>query len=332
MKIGITYDLREEYLQKGFEEEAVAEFDSIETINAIDTSLQELGFETERIGSIFGLSSALNEGKRWELVFNIAEGLFGLSRESQIPALLEAWQIPYTFSNSVVLAIGLHKGLTKKILQYHNVRTAEFQEVSSLEQIDKLQFKYPIFIKPIAEGTGKGIDSTSIIENYVSLKKKTRELLDKYKQPVLIEKYLSGAEFTTGIIGTGNDARVLGTLKIEIKSHIEEKVYSYINKENCEENIYYSLYEEQPLCNEIESLALSAYNALGCYDAGRVDIKLDKQNVPFVIEINPLSGLHPTHSDLPMIATAKGVSYKELIKKIVDSAIDRIKEKEWKNT
>ena len=165
MKVGITYDLRDEYLKLGYSEEETAEFDKDSTISAIEDTLIELGHTTERIGNIWDLSKKLLDGKSWDLVFNIAEGLRGIGREAQVPALLDAYNIPYTFSDPLVLALSLHKGMTKRVLRDLGIPTPNFYEVKSIEDIDKVNLEYPLFAKPIAEGTGKGIHADSKIKN-----------------------------------------------------------------------------------------------------------------------------------------------------------------------
>jgi D-alanine-D-alanine ligase len=148
-------------------------------------------------------------------------------------------------------------------------------------------------------------------------------LLKKYKQPVLVEQYLSGREFTTGIVGTGPKARVIGTMEIEIAAEGETLIYSYLNKEECETRIHYSALREPEMKKEIEELALKCYQVLECRDGGRVDIRCDDKGKPYFLEVNPLAGLHPSHSDLPMIATQEGMSYKDLIGAILQSAFER---------
>jgi D-alanine-D-alanine ligase len=157
LKIGITYDLREDYLIEGYSEEETAEFDRAETIEAIDQTLKELGYRTDRIGHLKSLTRRLAAGDRWDLVFNIAEGLRGFGREAQIPALLDAYDIPYTFSDPLVLALTLHKGMTKHVIRDMGIPTPDFSIIEKEDQITGICLSYPLFAKPVAEGTGKGI-------------------------------------------------------------------------------------------------------------------------------------------------------------------------------
>ena len=161
MKVGLTYDLRDEYLAEGYGEEETAEFDRPETIHAIETALRRMGFETERIGHAKDLVARLANRERWDWVFNIAEGLHGIGREALIPALLEAYQIPCAFSDSMVLALTLHKGMTKRVIKNLGIPTPDFAVVEDERDIEDVNLPFPLFAKPVAEGTGKGITAAS---------------------------------------------------------------------------------------------------------------------------------------------------------------------------
>ncbi len=307
----------------GFSHEDVAEFDSEETICAIEETLQDLGHKTERIGNIYELTKALAAGKRWDLVFNIAEGFRGKGREAQVPGLLEAWGIPYTFSDSFIMALTLDKGATKSFLCKHGIRVGQYSEIREISDIDNLKLEFPLFLKPIAEGTGKGIRGSSTVYNYFELRDLTQSLLQEFNQPVLAEEFLPGREFTVGIWGTGAKAQVIGIIEIVFNSPESNCIYNYETKANYKELVTYKPCNE-PISEEIALLALQAYKALGCRDAGRVDIRLDKHGNPVFMEINPLAGLHPIDSDLPILSRLHGIQYKTLIEKIVDSASERI--------
>ncbi|TFH22388.1 MAG: D-alanine--D-alanine ligase, partial [Bacteroidia bacterium] len=175
-----------------------------------------------------------------------------------------------------------------------------------------------------AEGTGKGIDPESVISNPVELEKKCGELLDRYQQPVLVETFLNGREFTAGIVGTGEEARCIGVIEIILKENAEKGVYSYVNKEECEERIIYSL-TDQDAVDACSELALRAWKCLRAEDGGRVDIRFDHQGLPHFLEINPLAGMHPEHSDLPILAGLYGIHYRELMRMIMDSALRKVK-------
>jgi D-alanine-D-alanine ligase len=200
------------------------------------------------------------------------------------------------------------------------LHTPRFHVVRTPADLDHLRLDYPLFAKPIAEGTGKGIDEASRVATPDELAAVCRRLLDTFDQPVLVEEFLPGREFTVGILGTGHDARVLGTLEVQILEKARSTVYSFTVKEQCEQLVRYSRPVPSPLTRAVEALALDAYRVLEVRDAGRADIRMDRDGQPAFMEINPLPGLHPTHSDLPMIATQAGMSYAELIGAIVSSA------------
>jgi D-alanine-D-alanine ligase len=326
MDVGITYDLRQEYLAAGYSEEETAEFDRPDTIDAIASSLEELGHRADRIGNARQLIARLAAGDRFDLVFNICEGLHGAGREAQVPAILDVYEIPYTFSDPLVMALCLDKALTKTVVQQAGVPTAPFAVIHELSELDSLRLEFPLFAKPLAEGTGKGIDATSRVANAAALRRTCERLLRRHHQPVLIEQFLPGREFTVGIVGTGPTATAVGTLEIVLLPSAEPDVYSYANKERSEELVEYHLVEARhdPQVERAEEMALRSWRALRCRDAGRIDFRCDAAGQPQFLEANPLAGLHPSHSDLPMLFTALGKPYRELIKHIVESAAVRV--------
>lgn len=324
LTIGLTYDLRDEYLKMGFSDEETAEFDREGTIAAIESTLASLGYRTDRIGHIWNLVHRLGKGDRWDMVFNIAEGLYGAGREAQVPALLDAYQIPYVFSGPLVLALTLDKALTKVIVKDAGVPTPDHHVVHSPGDVASINLPYPLFAKPLAEGTGKGINPQSVIRDPAQLSRVCAALLEKYRQPVLVETYLSGREFTAGIVGTGEKARCVGVIEIILRDNAEEGVYSYVNKEECEERIFYSPTDKEA-SEACAALALKAWRVLRCEDGGRVDIRFDGQGKAHFLEVNPLAGMHPEHSDLPILSTLHGIAYRELMEMIMDSAIQKIK-------
>ncbi len=317
MKIGITYDLRSDYLAAGMGEEETAEFDRGDTIDSIESAIQQLGHATERIGSIKALAAMLVAGSRWDLVFNFAEGVRGFGREAQVPALLEAYDIPYTFSDPMVMSLTLHKGMTKHVLRDLGVPTPDFMVIEHPEDVEKVALPYPLFAKPVAEGTGKGVTTASIIRSPDTLAEVCGQLLEKYGQPVLVETYLPGREFTVGIVGTGRAAKSIGVMEVILLEGADSGVYSYRNKEICEEVVEYRLVNDEEANRAVE-VALDAWRKLGCRDAGRVDLRSDSAAMPSFIEVNPLAGLHPEHSDLCIIASKAGISHLELMRRILE--------------
>ena len=307
----------------GYGEEETAEFDRPDTVDAIENALRTLGHTTDRIGHIKNLVNRLAKGDRWDMVFSIAEGMFGIAREAQVPAICDAYEIPCVFSDALINALTLHKGMTKRIIRDLGIATPDFAVIETPADIARVNLQYPLFAKPVAEGTAKGIDARNKIKTPGELDAICRRLLVQFKQPVLVETYLSGREFTVGIVGTGEKARSVGTVEIVLLDSAEPDVYSYVNKEECEERVRYDLVRGG-MADAAEALSLTAWRGLGCRDGGRVDVRADANGVMNFLEVNPLAGLHPEHSDLPIICTKAGISYVELIRMIVDSAIERV--------
>ena len=323
MRIGMTYDLRDDYLAAGMSEEETAEFDKLETIEAIEQVLQAAGHETVRIGNVTSLVAQLAVKKRWDLVFNIAEGLYGLGREAQVPALLDAYQIPYVFSGPLVQAVTLHKGIAKHVVRDSGLPTPAFAVINCEADIAGVQLPYPLFAKPVAEGTGKGINATSKITGPEMLQTTCAELLATFNQPVLVETFLPGREFTVGIVGNGPDAKSLGVLEVVLLQGAEAEVYSYHNKAFFENLVEYHAVDDAE-AHKAAEVAVACYRALGCNDAGRVDLRSDGAGLPNFIEVNALAGLNPEISDLSILAAKHGVNYQQLIGSILAAAIKRL--------
>jgi D-alanine-D-alanine ligase len=324
LKIGITYDLRDDYLKEGFGFEETAEFDLPDTIEAIQKVILDNGYQADRIGNIKALTRRLAAGNTWDLVFNIAEGMYGFGREAQVPALLEAYNIPYTFSDPLGHAVSLHKGITKQILRDLGIPTPDFAVVKSVQEIDKVNLPFPVFAKPVAEGTGKGITALSKITNSKNLHKVCKHLLKTFQQPVLIETYLPGREFTVGILGTGKDARALGVMEVILKPEAEKNAYSYENKEHYDKLVEYVLVSDDEALQAME-ISLMAWRGLDLKDAGRIDLRSNAYEVPHFMEVNSLAGLNPVRSDLPILCSKIGMSYHKLISAIIKSALKRVK-------
>ncbi len=320
MRIGLTYDLRSWYIERGYTMDETAEFDKEETVAALEDTLTRLGYETERIGNVFELVSQLAAGKRWDMVFNIAEGLFGDGRESVVPALLDQYRIPYVFSGPVVMGISLNKYLARLVVEAAGVPVPPGIVAATANDLEKAtSLTFPLFVKPVAEGTGKGITERSVVRDMDSLKSIVNELLAAYRQPVLIEEYLPGREFTVGVTGTGAEAKVTGGMEVICKDNLP---YSVEVKEHYEDYAEYRVYDED-LRQECDTVALGAWRALGAVDAGRVDMKADRNGRICFIEANPLAGLNPVHSDLPMLSRMNGMSFDTLMRLIMESARTR---------
>lgn len=320
MRIGLTYDLRSWYLERGYTMDETAEFDKEETVAALEKVLTRLGYITERIGNVFELVEKLASGSRWDMVFNITEGLYGDGRESVVPALLDQYRIPYVFSGPVVMGISLNKYYARLVVNAAGVPVSPGIIAATPEEVkNAATLTYPLFVKPVAEGTGKGITTRSIIKNREDLEVLVPELLNKYNQPVLIEEYLPGREFTVGVTGSGADACVIGGMEVICKDNLP---YSVEVKENYQDIVRYIVIDDtyRDECNDV---ALAAWRALGGVDAGRIDLKADRKGRICFIEANPLAGLNPIHSDLPILSRLSGTEYEVLLEKIMDSAKER---------
>ena len=320
MKIGLTYDLRSWYIDRGYSMEDTAEFDKKETVDALDDSLKNMGFETEQIGNNFQLIEALAVGKRWDLIFNIAEGLYGDGRESVIPAILDQYRIPYVFSGPVVMGLSLNKHFTKLIVNAAGVPVSPGMLISDIQDIKNCHLEFPLFVKPVSEGTGKGITEKSLVHSSDELKTMIEWIITRFNQPALVEEYLPGREFTVGIVGSGDYSEAIGGMEVICSENLP---YSVEVKENYQQYCQY-----KPLDKDIEGeckkVALDAWKAIGAVDAGRVDLKGDKNGRICFIEANPLAGLNPIHSDLPILARMYGIEYQKLMEMIMKSARKRL--------
>ena len=308
MLIGMTYDLKEDYLAAGFSEEAAGEFDAAATIDALEAAIRANGHEVDRIGSVKALVGALAAGRRWDLVFNLAEGVSGIARESQVPALLEAYDIAFTFSSADVLIVAMDKALAKLVVRQAGVSTADFVVVRSARDL-------------AAEGTSKGVHETSRVADRSQLTRQCLDVLKTYRQPALVEAYLPGREFTVGLLGGGADSRVVGVAEVTFKPGGDPSAYSFRNKIDAYDVLTLATDE---VAKEAGAVALAAWRALGCRDAGRVDIRCDAEGRPAFIEANPLAGLRPDWSELTVLAEQAGLPYVELIGTIIAAAAPRI--------
>ena len=321
--IGLAYDLRDDYAGLGLDDEELAEFDARETIDELERALVALGHRVDRIGHVRALVARLCAGDSWDLVFNIAEGRFGLGREAQVPALLDAYGIAYTFSDPLVSAVTLHKATAKRVLRDHGLATPAFASIEAHTDLDALELPFPLFAKPVAEGTSKGIDANSIVRTRDELRAACERLLARYRQAVLVEEFLPGRELTVGIVGSGSAARSAGALEVVLLAGADRDVYTFRNKEECESRVRYALAVDR-VARAAEGLALAAWRALGCRDGGRVDLRCDARGRPQILEVNPLPGMHPSHSDLPILWQRAGRPYVELVEAIVCSALERV--------
>jgi D-alanine-D-alanine ligase len=309
-----------------------AEWDDIHTIKAVERALSARHQVTlvEASRDAFEIYRSL----RPDLVFNIAEGLHGASREAQIPAMLDMLCIPYTGSDPLTLGLCLDKRRTKEILTHNGISTPDFTVVDSTSAIpDRLS--YPLMVKPTLEGSSKGVTDKALVHNCEELRSQLEWVLNAYQQPALVEEFLPGREFTVAMIGNGQDLTALPIVEINFDTLPQgvQPIYSYEAKwlwdqEEDPLQIFSCPATLEPLLRlQIEELCKSAFKALGCRDWCRIDVRLDAQGRPNIIELNPLPGILPRpeqNSCFPKAARAAGFSYEETILSIVDAACTRL--------
>ncbi|MFN6572760.1 D-alanine--D-alanine ligase [Dendronalium sp. ChiSLP03b] len=324
--IGLCYDLKADYLKAGFSAAEVMEFDDQETIIGLEAALLQLGHQVERVGNGRELALRLAKGDRWDLIFNIAEGLQGRSREAQVPAVCELFAQPYTFSDPLTCALTLDKALAKRVVRDRGLPTAPFEVVSTTAEATAVSLPMPLFLKPMAEGSSKGVTGRSFVKEHEELVNTYQLLRKLFQQPVLVETFLPGREVTVGIVGNGSNSQVVGVMEVIFTDQAETSAYTTLNKDEYLERVSYRLLiDPDPLAAQAKQLALDAYHTLGCRDAARVDLRGDASGVLQFMEVNPLPGLHHIRSDLPIMGRLAGVSYTEIIAEIVESAWQRYK-------
>ncbi|MCK9572106.1 MAG: ATP-grasp domain-containing protein [Candidatus Omnitrophica bacterium] len=331
MKVAITYNLKKKDTTKPAD--YFSECDSLDTINNITNALKSKGHCVEAIDVEYPRLFSYFSKHRVDMVFNIAEGKVGKFRESEVPAVLDYLKIPYTGSDTFSLALALNKALTKKILKAEGIPTPNFQLfVKGNEKLNP-ELKFPLIVKPNCEGSAKGINKNNVVHNKEELFLRVKEIIGQYSQEALVEEFIEGKELTVGILENGK-TRVLPILEIDFANCQKsgEYFYSWRMKEfqgNKEMGLEPSFFCPARLDKEIEKkvidVALRTHRALGCLDISRTDIRLDKFNVPYVLEINPLPGLDPKESNFPIMAYAAGMKYEDLIEAIILSASERTK-------
>jgi D-alanine-D-alanine ligase len=328
MIIGLSYDLKQAiHLGQSYPDDALEEYDSPETIDALSAAIEAGGHSVIRLGGGREFLANITQYKV-DLVFNIAEGL-GIyrSREAQVPAILEMLDIPYSGSDPQCLAISLDKPLTKKVLAASGVTTPEWHLIAQsnqLEEIDWNSFPLPAFIKPAYEGSSKGITSGSVAYSARQIIKVAAEILERYHQPVLVEKFIAGDEVTVGIIGN-SPPKVLGIMRVLPKNSMTNFIYCLEVKRDWKNLVEYQCPAqlETSVIQKIEKASLEIFRVLGCRDFSRIDFKISSSGQPYFLEINPLPGLNPKSGDLPIIAGKMGWTYQGLISNITNAALER---------
>jgi D-alanine-D-alanine ligase len=310
-----------------------AEWDEPATIDAVERALGTLGevYRLEADESFPGRLALV----RPDFVFNVAEGLYGPNRESHVPAICEFLGIPCHASDPLTLSSTLHKGRCKEILSYRGVPTAPFVVVRSADEARAVTLPFPLFVKPAFEGSGKGVSVKSVCRNRAQLVRQVGALLAAYAEPVIVETYLPGREFTVAVLGNGAEARCLPIvgMRFDVLPAGAPPIYGYEAKwvwdtpENPIDIFECPAKIPEGLAEEIRATALAAYRALECRDWCRIDVRCDEAGRPMIVELNPLPGILPDPRDnscFPKAARAAGMSYDDLIRTVADIAWRRI--------
>lgn len=333
MKIVLTYNLKKKIHEKGKPADFYSEFDSPKTVNSITQALRDRGHKVSIVEANENLLRYfLRHQKNIDFVFNIAEGVNGVSRESQVPAILDFLNIPYTGSNVLAMALALDKAYTKKIFEKEDIPTPRFQLFSTGKERLSLNLKFPLIVKPNSEGSAKGIYPSSVVRDKLSLYRQIKRIIRHYHQPALAEEFIEGRELTVGVVGNGR-LKALPILEIDFSTcrGSGEYFYSWRMKEfqgdfrkHLTPTFYCPAKLEARLAKRISRLALRAHRAVGCWDISRTDFRLDKRGKPYVLEINPLPGLDSEESNFPLMAKAAGIQYTDLINQILEAAVKRV--------
>jgi D-alanine-D-alanine ligase len=327
LRIGFTFNVKRVDSKNG--NDAEAEYDAPETIEAIRDALESYGHQVIPFEATAELPRQLMQTPV-DLVFNIAEGVAGRNREAAVPALCELMGIPYTGSDAATLSIALDKALSKRVLMQHGILTAEFQVMETGRERLSPRLKFPLIVKPNQEGSSKGVSaSASVVDDEEALRAIVRELIERYRQPALIEAYIPGREFTVGLLGDRRP-RVLPPMEILFKDTSNERpVYDFQIKQEWEKHVRYECPAKLTPgeLKAIERVCRETFAALDCRDVARVDLRLTPKGEFYVIEVNPLPGLTPGYSDLCLISTAAGIEYRTLIGDILEGGLKRLREK-----
>ncbi len=333
MNVTLVFNLKRKDSDKP--EDYFSEFDSEKTVLSIAEAIKKNGHSVSLVDADQDLYAYFKTHKT-DIVFNIAEGKSSHLRESHVPAILDILNVPYTGSGVNTLALALNKAVTKKILRSENIPTPNFQLFYKSNEILDPGLKFPLIVKPNREGSAKGINISNVVPDEKRLLEEVEKIQRFYKQEALVEEFIEGKELTVGILENGKTI-ILPILEIDFTSCAKsgEYFYSWRMKEfqgNVEMGLNPTFYCPARLDTQIEKaikeIALRAHHALGCLDMSRTDIRLSKDNIPYVLEVNPLPGLDPEESNFPMMARAAGIEFPEVVKYIISSAISRHKKGE----
>ncbi|WP_089933659.1 D-alanine--D-alanine ligase family protein [Candidatus Entotheonella palauensis] len=329
MKIALAYNLKPTSVPAW--DDTYAEWDDLETIEAVRDALAA-DHEVVLVEADARVESRIVQAAP-DLIFNMAEGWHGAWREAQLPALLEHLKIPFTGSSARTLALGLDKAATKRVLRQHGLPTPDGVVMHQPDQACDLS-SFPLMVKPLYEGSSKGIWGESVVSNPVDLRRQVRRVLERYEQPALVETFLPGREFTVALLGNGVHVEVLPVVEIRFSALHREAVpiYSYEAKWLWDTparplDIFHCPAEiDAALAEQLAALCRRAFRALECRDWCRIDVRLDACGAPAILEMNPLPGILPhadSHSCFPQAAAQAGMTYTDLIRRVVALACER---------
>jgi D-alanine-D-alanine ligase len=325
-RIGLTYDLKTDYvIQPDDPHDIAAELDNERTINELSQAIIDNGYEPVRIGNVRNVLKSV-PNLNVDLILNIAEGYKGRNRESQVPLILELYNVPFIGADALTLGLTLDKVLTKKVLIAEGIPTPRFIEIRNLnDAINMDHLKFPLIVKPRYEGSSKGLSDSSRVSDMEALKRQAELIIDKYKQPALVEEFIKGKEFTVPIVGN-DPPEVFPAVQISIDGQLDLQNAFYTFARLTSDKLKYVCPAQisKSLEEKLREAALKTYLAVDCRDLGRVDFRVDDKENLFVLEINPLPIL--SHEDAFMIvAQQTKIGYNGIIKKIIDSAVKRLR-------
>ena len=328
LRVGFTFNVKRIKPEIDGRKDEEAEYDAPSTIQAVREAIAAAGHEVIDLEATSELPNVL-AANPVDVVFNMAEGIKGRNREAVVPALLELLDIPYSGSDPAALSIALDKALAKRIVRQHGILTPNFITLQTGKERLPRELRFPLIVKPVAEGSSKGVHHTSVVETETELREAAREMIAKYDQPALVEDYIAGREFTVGLLGERRP-KVLPPMEVVFLSTEKHPVYSFEYKQDWSSKIRYDVPAslEPAQLKALERAARECFIALGCRDVARVDFRMDDQGKVYFLESNPLPGLTPGWSDLVLIAKAAGIEYDALIAEILSGAIRRYKERE----
>jgi D-alanine-D-alanine ligase len=328
LRVALAYNLKRVTPGRGGEHDEEAEYDGPSTIASIREAIASHGHEVIELEADAGFVKALLAA-RPDVVFNVSEGAGGRSREAHVPALLELMSIPYTGSDPACLVVTLDKAIAKAVLQKAGVRTPAAVVMTTGEEPIPSDLRFPVIVKPVAEGSSKGVLPASVATSEAEARSLARAIASRYRQGALLEEFLPGREFTVALLGGSEGAppTLLPPMEIVLLTDTTHPVYAFHHKLEPTHEVRY----EAParisaeLDRELRDVALAAYEALGCRDVARVDLRLDRDGRVSFIECNPLPGLTPGWSDICLIAESVGIDYRTLIGRILEPAIERFR-------